>query len=415
MANPRIRLETIVSPKTIPTQLEPRSVTVVLHVIAPGVDEGVQARPLNIGLLIDRSGSMRGPKIDTARAAAIRVVRQLADDDVFSLITFHDQYDIVVPATKVRDQREEIIERIRQIEAGGRTYLAEALNSANVELRPFFVDGRVSTVYVLTDGVVKDAEACKKLRAAFESHGVSLRGGGIGADYNHEFLDELCIDPLGGNTKYLVEHIELDNLNQDLASNFEEFLHTKGHVVTSDCRLAVQAPPNRAQLKSAIAEEHSKTLTAESDQTFKIADLPAGGYARYKFEFDVICKTPGDLQLANFLLNYRMGGKNDSASVPANLAIRNGAQAIHEPEVVDLVTRIKVVKMREQAEQSLKEGKIREATRLLRKSTQSLRKTNQMALAEQTLREIEEIEAQAAPADLLEKRIREGTRQMKPN
>src|SRR5262245_41527743 len=124
---PRVNVTASVHPLAIPIEPHERIVTVGLEIQAPGEAEGGLARPLNLGLVIDTSGSMQGAKIDTARTSACRVVELLSDADTFCLVTFSTAAQLLVPATRVGGQRAQILERIRQLVPDAKTYLAGAL------------------------------------------------------------------------------------------------------------------------------------------------------------------------------------------------------------------------------------------------------------------------------------------------
>src|SRR5262245_10039484 len=73
--------------------------------------------PLNIAVVLDRSGSMTGAKIEKARQAALEVVERLGPDDIFSLVSYSDSTEVMVSAQRVEDKAR-IKRQINRIEAG---------------------------------------------------------------------------------------------------------------------------------------------------------------------------------------------------------------------------------------------------------------------------------------------------------
>ena len=84
---------------------EPQLIYVMLEVAPRTVGEVSPAPPLNICLVIDRSTSMRGEKLDVAKAAAMEIMRNLRADDIFSLVVFSDRADVLVPSAFQSDRK----------------------------------------------------------------------------------------------------------------------------------------------------------------------------------------------------------------------------------------------------------------------------------------------------------------------
>ncbi len=114
----------------------------VITVKAPAVPPSAKPRqPLNLGLVIDASGSMTGPPLTAAKAAALGLLEKLATSDYFSLVTFAD--DVICHAEAVR------------LDAAGRTSVGEAI-------RPLVTRGTTD----LFGGWVGGCEAVAKRQAA---------------------------------------------------------------------------------------------------------------------------------------------------------------------------------------------------------------------------------------------------------
>ncbi|MHC4639468.1 MAG: VWA domain-containing protein [Planctomycetota bacterium] len=57
--------------------------------------------PVNIAIVIDKSGSMTGEKIEKAREAAIMVIRRLKSSDIISVVAYDSTVKVILPATEV--------------------------------------------------------------------------------------------------------------------------------------------------------------------------------------------------------------------------------------------------------------------------------------------------------------------------
>ncbi len=118
---------------------------------APVTTESVVRTPLDIALVIDRSGSMSGQPLETAKECAVRIVKGLRPDDRISIVTFDDEIDIVQALTAVGDAKD-IETRVRSIQSGGSTNLFGGWEEGAKQLAPFVKKERIARVILLSDG-----------------------------------------------------------------------------------------------------------------------------------------------------------------------------------------------------------------------------------------------------------------------
>lgn len=110
-------------------------------------------KDVNMVLVLDVSGSMRGDKIDGMRAAAIQFVEQMGDDDYLSIITFATSADVLVQHQNVGENRTDLIREIRAIYAEGETALYDAIGSGANILAGTQASDTNNAMVVLTDGL----------------------------------------------------------------------------------------------------------------------------------------------------------------------------------------------------------------------------------------------------------------------
>ncbi len=75
----------------------------MLELVAPPAPEGRERPPLHLALVIDRSGSMAGPKLETTKECAAFLVRRLAPTDELALVTYDDEVQLLSPLVPVGD------------------------------------------------------------------------------------------------------------------------------------------------------------------------------------------------------------------------------------------------------------------------------------------------------------------------
>ena len=108
--------------------------------------------PREVTLVIDRSGSMAGPKMDQARTAALQVVEGLSPADAFNVIDYSTTVAMFAPkpVAATREQQRAARLYLEEMRPGGGTNLYDALNEA---LRQPHDAQRLPIVLFLTDGI----------------------------------------------------------------------------------------------------------------------------------------------------------------------------------------------------------------------------------------------------------------------
>jgi Ca-activated chloride channel family protein len=164
--------------------------------------------PVNIALVIDRSGSMAGDKIAKAREAALEAVRRLSPDDIVALVVYDTGVQTLVPAQRVGDGRR-LEQAIRGIEVGGNTALHGGVTRGAAEVRRHMEDRRfVNRVILLSDGLANvgpsSPEELGRLGTSLLKEGISVTTIGLGLGFNEDLMTRLA-QRSDGNT-YFVEH-----------------------------------------------------------------------------------------------------------------------------------------------------------------------------------------------------------------
>jgi len=151
--------------------------------------------PLNLSVVLDRSGSMSGAKIEKARQAAMEVVDQLAPEDMFSLIAYSDRAEVVVPAQEVED-KELLKTRISQIHPGGRTALYAGVQAGAAQVEKHLSAERINRVILLSDGLANVGPSStadlQNLGRTLSERGIAVTTIGVGDDYNEDLMAGLA-------------------------------------------------------------------------------------------------------------------------------------------------------------------------------------------------------------------------------
>jgi Ca-activated chloride channel family protein len=147
--------------------------------------------PLNFAIVLDRSGSMKGAKLNAVKEAVKALIDQMAEGDYISVVTFDDTVQIIVPAQPAMDKTgiKLAVDRIRD---GGGTTMSLGMSTGLNELRKYASPGMVNRMVLLTDGVTYgDTDRCRALADDAAREGFTIMPQGIGADWDEDLLDNI--------------------------------------------------------------------------------------------------------------------------------------------------------------------------------------------------------------------------------
>jgi Ca-activated chloride channel family protein len=155
-----------------------------------------QMRPLNLALVIDKSGSMAAAdKLSRVKAALLTFVSQLRETDVLSIVVFDSAAQVLLPARTLGD-RQTVKQIIRGIEPGSSTNLHGGLMLGYHEALKNYRKDITNRVILLTDGIanegVTDPARIARDSLQFNDAGIDLSTIGVGLDLNKDLLRELA-------------------------------------------------------------------------------------------------------------------------------------------------------------------------------------------------------------------------------
>jgi len=202
---------------------------------APPAPVAEQRPPVNLCIVLDRSGSMSGGKIEQAKEAAIDALRRLNRNDVFSLVVYDHEVETLVPAQQA-ENLEWIEARIRSIHPRGNTALFAGVSQGAAEIRKNLDDRFISRIILLSDGLANVGPSSPadlgRLGASLRKEKVAVSTVGVGTGYNEDLMTQLA-QQSDGNT-YFVEH------SGDLPRIFAAELGDVLSVVAREVRIIIE-------------------------------------------------------------------------------------------------------------------------------------------------------------------------------
>jgi Ca-activated chloride channel homolog len=194
--------------------------------------------PLNLAIVVDRSGSMKGKRLANALDAARGMVTRLRDGDVVSVISYNTNAEVVVPPTSVDSfSRQRVASSLSNITASGDTCISCGLDQAMIELRQ--QSGMIDRILLLSDGEatagVRDVEGFRNIGSRIRSMGASVSSIGVDIGYNERVMNALAVESNGRH--YFVENAG------DLGRVFDQELDTLQKSLAKDAEVSVRLAP----------------------------------------------------------------------------------------------------------------------------------------------------------------------------
>ncbi|WPJ98141.1 VWA domain-containing protein [Coraliomargarita algicola] len=186
-------------------------VVVQIKILPSDLPNDRERPPVNLSLVLDRSGSMSGEKIEQAIQAAEVAVGRLGPRDRVSVIIYDHDVETLVSSQHVTPAGLRAMKRaLRQVTARGNTAIYAGLSQAAAELRRHREDGYINRMILLSDGL---ANRGPSQVADFRALGRALAGEdmvistiGLGLGFNEDIMTTLA-DAGQGNT-YFVENAD---------------------------------------------------------------------------------------------------------------------------------------------------------------------------------------------------------------
>jgi Ca-activated chloride channel family protein len=224
-SNAAVKHEFVLSRSNLVKLAEPQLVYGLLEIGSRESSDKIPAPPLNVCLVLDRSTSMQGDKIDMVKSAATQLIRSLRQQDVFSVVAFSDKAEVIIPAAINWEMRKQEA-RIQFMQPSGATEIFQGLEAGLQEVRRSLDPSRVNHIILLTDGhTYGDEQACLQLADQAARLNIGITGLGVGDEWNDIFLDALA-SRTGGSSAYIskpkdIQRILVEKFNA-LASTFAD-------------------------------------------------------------------------------------------------------------------------------------------------------------------------------------------------
>ena len=406
-----VTLDILYSRSSLSALAEPQLMYALLELSAPstGSSPTPEARPaLNLSIVLDRSTSMKGERMDMVKAAAQNLLNQLRPDDFFSLIVFSDRAETLISAGRQKNLKE-ISSQIRMIQTGGGTEIFQGLDLGLREVRRNLSNNFINHILLLTDGrTYGDEEACLEAASQAATDGIGITCLGIGEEWNDKFLDELSART-GGSSDYVSNATDIKNILQKkfhhLSQTYAEQVELEIHCGSGvDLGYVYRVAPEPSPLPVA-SPIHLGNLPREDQLAvlieFLVLPLPSQGthsdLATGQLSMNIPAKIPSNLSM-QIDFSRPVGGNSWKESAPAKL-LRAASQ-------------VSLYRLQEKVQVEVAGGQVEQASQhLLYLATQLLSQGNR-DLAQTALLEVDHLNHTRTFSSTGEKQIKYGTRSL---
>jgi len=409
MAEP-LTFEALTSSDYVLSTAENYVLYVLLEAIASGGAGGGGVRlPLNLGVVLDRSGSMYDERrLEFVTEAVKFLAENVAPDDKVAVVAFADKAQVIVHPDQIHDRGvvRRALEDIDLLEIGGGTQMALGMSAAIDEVKRNFAPNRLNRVLVLTDGQTYEETACVEL--ANENHNqMSFSAMGVGVEFNEKLLMRIAQDS-HGKYHFIGNPQEIPGIFEDELSGLRAVTVRNGKIDVTlaqgvQIREAFRASPEIYGLGAPLLEDRRVT--------YEIGDLEAGVPGSVLLTLVLPPRRPGPVRIVQSAFRYELPGhgeKTCNVDVAVEYSLDRTLTSKRNGRVMNLVDQVSIAKLQAKAEEELKLGNVDRATRLLNNAMQgtqrlgNVKATQALAGLMDQVKKTQTLQTRAAKTTLLQ-------------
>ena len=335
--------------------------------------------PLNLAIVIDRSGSMKGERIANAMNAAVFALERMRDGDSITVVSFDTTAQVVVPPTRLSASNRAAIEAaIRSIRLGGDTCISCGLEEAMQELALTSLGGdRINRMILLSDGAtnagVRDIGGLRGMASRMHGRGVTISTIGVDVDFDEKVMAAIANEANGRH--YFVANAS--GLPAVFGQEFDDLLAS----VAKETELTIELAPGVE-----VAEVFDRSFRREGNKLIvPFGTFSAGQEKTVLVKLRVPTDRDGDQPVGDLKLAFRDLVKRTDGACTGSLvtAVRSDGseQKALDPFVAARLERSRTAQTLTEANELFEAGRVGEARAKLAARKDALKKTESAALA----------------------------------
>ena len=404
--DPGVSVNATYSRQELPHSSESQLVYVLFEVLSTVQSNEGLSVPLNLSLVIDRSTSMGGERMDNVKQNALNLVHQMKADNFLSVVSFSDRAELLVPATRLTDISK-IESNIRLMQPGGATEIYQGLEMGLSQIRRNLNPRYINHLIMITDGhTYGDEAACLDLAERAAAEGIGISGIGIGSEWNDGFIDKM-VSFGGGNSLFASSPKDLDNFFADKLKNLVN-VYAEGVTWDFDC-------DDEVELRYAFRVKPDQSPLTIS-RSICLGSILSSSGLNIILEFVVhpLPKRVTEVTLAHGKLKMNIPSRlKSSSSVSVNLSRAVNDQVTDNTTnaaVIQALSQLSLYRMQEKARHEASTGDIVRATTHLQNLATHLLSLDERDLARTVLMEADHLLKKKSYTGEGDKKIKYGTR-----
>jgi Ca-activated chloride channel family protein len=253
-------------------------------------------------IVLDRSGSMKGRKINDARRAVINLLSSLSAKDRFALITYSDRVQYLSPLDNVTaGHRQRLESLIHRIAAGGGTNLGAGLQAGINLLVSAPENGNARKVILISDGLankgVTDSTQLGRMAGVAVEKEFAVSTVGVGNDFNEQLMTTIA-DRGTGNYYYLENPMAFAEVFQ------KELFFSKATVATN---VPISLPLDN---EISLVDASGYAIEIQNNHAvFYPGDLRSGQTRTLFLSFRIPTASTGSFEMGRIMARYRFNGR----------------------------------------------------------------------------------------------------------
>jgi Ca-activated chloride channel family protein len=404
----------------------PQLLYALLEATPTGASVANVQMPLNLSLVLDRSGSMNGPKIQNLRQAVKMLIDQLQPTDFISIVLFDDQVEIPVYGQPAADKTR-LHSIVDTIEDRGGTQMSLGLQKGLEEIFRNHDPNRINKIVLLTDGNTwgdepqcqAHAQQAAQYRVPIVALGLGLpqpiaapglpQPAGASDDWNQGLLDGIA--QMSGGTSDLIETPDkIVPVFQNVVRSAQASVIRNAELVL---RLSADVTARQVWQVVPLIQNLSARAISLREAQVTLGDIEKNIGKSVLVELALPPKPAGKARVAQAEVSYDVpSAQLVGEKVRVDVVVEYGVESALNPRVANLAEKVNAHKLQTRALQDAQAGNIAGATQKLKQAATQLLNLGETQLAQAAMQEAQNLQQQGQMSAAGTKRLSYGTRKL---